>query len=83
MAKTTTRVRAGGRIVIPAAIRAAAGLRDGDDVQVDVGEGGEIRLIPLDRALSRAQDLLAPYLAGKPSLADELIAERRTEAARD
>jgi AbrB family looped-hinge helix DNA binding protein len=37
----------GGHIVIPAAIRAATGLRDGDDVQVEVAESGEIRLIPL------------------------------------
>jgi AbrB family looped-hinge helix DNA binding protein len=76
-------VRAGGRIVIPAAIRAAVGLRDGDDVQVEVAESGEIRLIPFDRALARAQSLLAPYLATQPSLAEELIAERRAAAARE
>jgi antitoxin PrlF len=81
MARTTTRVRAGGRIVIPAAIRTAAGLRDGDNVHVEVADGGEIRLIPVDRALARAQELLAPYLAPGRSLADELIAERRAEAS--
>ena len=80
MAKTTTRVRAGGRIVIPAAIRAATGLRDGDDVQVEVGESGEIRVVPVGGALARAQKLLAPYLPAARSLADELIVERQLEA---
>jgi AbrB family looped-hinge helix DNA binding protein len=79
----TTRVRAGGRIVIPAAIRAAAGIHDGDDVQVEVTEGGEIHLIPLSRAIARAQELLAPYLPADRSLADELLAERHAEAARE
>jgi AbrB family looped-hinge helix DNA binding protein len=83
MARTTTRVRAGGRIVIPAAIRAATGLRDGDDVQVEVAESGEILLIPVSGALARAQQLLAPYLSTERSLADELIAERRNAALRE
>ena len=35
------------------------------------------------RAIKRAQEILAPYLRGKPSPVDELIAERRAEAARE
>lgn len=34
-------------------------------------------------AIKRAQKILAPYLRGKGSLVDELIAERRAEAARE
>lgn len=76
------RVRAGGRIVIPAAIRAAAGINDGDDVQVELAGDGDIHLIPTRRAIARVQEMLAPYMPTDRSLAAELIEERRAEALR-
>jgi AbrB family looped-hinge helix DNA binding protein len=82
MVTVRTRVRAGGRIVIPKAIRAAAGLHDGDDVLVQA-KGSEIHIFHVDRAIKRAQELLRPYMPTDRSLADELIAERRAEAARE
>lgn len=73
------RVLEGGRIVIPARIRKELGIKEGDTLRVHV-EDGVVRLETAARQLRRAQALLAPYLHG-PSLADELIAERRAEAA--
>ena len=73
------RILEGGRIVIPARFRKALGLKPGDSVTLHLDEG-ELRITPGLRGIRRAQELLRPYLDGS-SLADELIAERRAEAA--
>ena len=72
----------GGRIVIPAAFRAALGMHVGDQVLLRV-EDGELRVFTPLQGLRKAQALLRPYLPADRSLADELIAERRAEAARE
>ncbi len=82
MQQRATKVDRHGRIVIPAEYRRALGLREGDPVTVQL-DGGELRILTRAQAIRRAQEILAPYLAGKGSLADELIAERRAEAARE
>ncbi len=76
------KVGPGGRIVVPAAYRQAIGLREGDDVQVRI-EGDEVRILSRAAAIRRAQDLVAKYVPPGVSLVDELIAERRREAARE
>ena len=82
MEQTATKVDRHGRIVIPAEYRRALGLRAGDAVVVQLDDGA-LRILTRAQAIRRAQEILAPYLAGKGSLADELIAERRAEAARE
>ena len=82
MEQTATKVDRHGRIVIPAEYRRALGLREGDPVTVQLDDG-ELRILTRAQAIRRAQEILAPYLAGKPSPVDELIAERRAEAARE
>ncbi|MBA2449263.1 MAG: AbrB/MazE/SpoVT family DNA-binding domain-containing protein [Chloroflexi bacterium] len=72
----------GGRVVIPAEYRKALGLRTGDTVIMQLDDG-EVRLFTLDRAIRRAQELVRQYIPEGRSLSDELIAERRTEAARE
>ncbi|HET9015439.1 MAG TPA: AbrB/MazE/SpoVT family DNA-binding domain-containing protein [Thermomicrobiaceae bacterium] len=79
---TRTKVAAGGRIVIPAAARRAAGLDVGDEVIVRV-EDGEIRIMSLEHAISRAQAIVRRYIPADRSLVDELIAERRAESTRE
>ncbi len=82
MQQSATKVDRHGRVVIPAEYRRALGLREGDAVMVQLDDG-ELRVLTRAQAIRRAQELLAPYLAGTGSLADELIAERRAEAARE
>jgi AbrB family looped-hinge helix DNA binding protein len=77
-----TRLSEGGRIVIPARLRRALHLKAGDSLLIEIADG-ELRIFTPERAILRARQLLGPYPAGKPSLADELIAERRAEAERD
>ena len=82
MQQSATKVDRHGRVVIPAEYRRALGLREGDAVVIQLDDGA-LRILTRAQAIRRAQEILAPYLSGKGSLADELIAERRAEAARE
>lgn len=44
---------------------------------------GEVHVRPCRDVLKRIQPMLRPYASTDGSVADELIADRRTEAARD
>lgn len=74
------RIVAGGRLQVPADIRRSLGLADGDPVVMRVIDG-ELHIRPVRDALSRIQSRLRDYLPADESLADELIADRRVEAA--
>jgi AbrB family looped-hinge helix DNA binding protein len=68
-----------GRIVIPAAMRRALGLAEGSQLVARV-EGGALMLVPKEAIRRRLRDRFAPV---EGSMADELIKERREEAARE
>lgn len=70
----------GGRVVIPADMREAMGLNEGDVILASY-DRGQVTLVPQKLALKRAQEELRRYLPNAGSLADQLIAERRREAA--
>ncbi|HEU5440984.1 MAG TPA: AbrB/MazE/SpoVT family DNA-binding domain-containing protein [Ktedonobacterales bacterium] len=78
----TTHISEGGRIVIPAEFRRALGLHVGDEVVLRL-EDGELRLYTVQQAIARAQQIVAAHVGNTPSMADELIAERRAEAERE
>lgn len=69
-----------GRLLIPAQVRAQMGIDEGSKVILRLGPEGLLVMTPR-QALERVQALLDPYFAAGRSLADELIAERRREAA--
>ena len=73
-----TRMTDGGRVVIPADYRKVLGINVGDELVIFL-EGDEIRVIPRNIALQRAQQLVRRYSASR-RLSDELIQERREEA---
>jgi AbrB family looped-hinge helix DNA binding protein len=73
---------AGGRLVIPAKMRAALGLKVGDRLNVRL-EGNELRVFTYREGLRRAQELVKSFVPQGISLVDDLIAERRREAARE
>lgn len=75
----------GGKVVIPADLRRAAGIREGDVVVFDTDEAGNIVLKTRTQVVREVQ---AAFRAMRePGVAygvvDELIAERRAEAARE
>jgi len=76
-----TRIRIGekGRIVIPAAIREALGMAEGEMLDL-VAEDGELRMATRRERLRRAQEWARKAIPPGVSLADELSAERREAA---
>ena len=70
-----------GRVLIPAELRRQMRLESGGMVNAELVDG-ELRLLSPAVALDRLERLFAPLRAG-PSLVDELLAERRAEAARE
>ena len=77
-----TQVGEGGRVVLPAAFRVALGIEVGDPVFLRL-EDNELRVFTPREALRRAQELVSRFVPDEVSLVDELIEERRAEAARE
>jgi AbrB family looped-hinge helix DNA binding protein len=83
MPSRRVRIASGGRVVIPADFRNALGVETGDDMVIELN-GDELRLRSRQPAIRRVQALVRKYIPDDGrSLADELIAERREEAARE
>jgi AbrB family looped-hinge helix DNA binding protein len=76
------RINENGRIVIPAVIRKAMGLKLGDCVVMSL-EDGILRIEPQKARARRVQQRLSKLIPGDRVLSDELIAERREEARRE
>jgi AbrB family looped-hinge helix DNA binding protein len=68
-----------GRVVIPAAFRAALGVEAGDELVMELDKG-ELRITTLKRRIERAQNRVRKYAKPGSSLVDELIAMRREAA---
>ena len=69
----------GGRVVIPAALREAMEVEEGDAILAWV-EDGELHLLSPRVGARQAQAMLKAVLPEGVNLADELIADRRREA---
>lgn len=75
---------AAGRILIPAAFRKVLNMRIGEYMALDLEEENcEIRVYTMRENTRRIQELVAPYKREGVAMVDELIAERRAEAARE
>jgi len=69
---------------IPKEMRGAMGIPEGgSDLLLSVGEDGELRAITRGAALRRIQHKLKALVPPGVSAMDELIADRRAEAARE
>jgi AbrB family looped-hinge helix DNA binding protein len=68
-----------GRLVLPAAVRAELGLREGSRLLLSTEPDGSLRLRPYRAVADGGRGLLAGL--GSGSLVDELIAERRAAAS--
>lgn len=79
---TSVTIGPGGRIVIPAAFRKAMGVEESDDVVLHLVDK-ELHVMSRAAAIKQVQELIAQYAPEGVSLVDELLAERRREAARE
>ena len=71
-----------GRLLVPAQLRKELGVGPGDEVFMAVVDGA-LHVWSQKQAIARAQARVRELTSGKRSLVDELLAERRAEAARE
>ena len=71
-----------GRLVIPAEIREALGMKPGDSVELRV-ENHELRISTRRARIRRAQERIRQLVPPGVSLSDELSAERREAAKKE
>ena len=77
-----TKMTDGGRLVIPAELRRELALQPGDSVVLEVTDG-ELRVRSLRCTVEQARAVVRHYLPTGISLSEELIRDRREEAARE
>lgn len=77
-----TKVTQGGRIVIPAEMRRRLGIEIGSDVNLTL-DGDSVRILTQKESIRMAQALFRKMVPEGVSLVDELIADRRREAANE
>jgi AbrB family looped-hinge helix DNA binding protein len=75
-----TRLNENGRLVIPASIRKALNLQPEAEVVLLV-ENGELRITTPQKRAERARQQFKKYVGEGVRLSEELIADRRKEAA--
>ncbi|WP_066658834.1 MULTISPECIES: AbrB/MazE/SpoVT family DNA-binding domain-containing protein [unclassified Sphingomonas] len=72
---------AGGKIVVPAEVRRALGVKDGDSIVIERDERGQFILKTYAQVVKEVQAkfkaMVGPY---EGSLVDEFIADKRREA---
>lgn len=78
--RVNLRVGAAGRVVLPQRFREDEDIKPGDEL-VGFIDNGELRIMTRRRAIEHVQDLVTSKVPRQRSLADELIEERRREAA--
>ena len=81
MSDVTTKIAAGGRIVIPADFRRELGADVGDEIILRL-VAGEIHILTRSQAVRKAQALVRKSIPAGRSLVKELLGERRKEVKR-
>jgi AbrB family looped-hinge helix DNA binding protein len=79
---TKVKVGPAGRVVIPAELRAALNIKEGDVLLAHLA-GDELKLVTLDAAIRRTQAAIRKSVPEGTRLVDEFLAERRAVWAED
>lgn len=70
-------------MVLPSAVRRKLGLVAGTRLLVDIESDGSLKLQPFRAAADQTRGLLRERTTSEGSAVDELLAERRAQAARE
>jgi AbrB family transcriptional regulator, stage V sporulation protein T len=76
------KIIAGGKISLPAELRRALDLKEGDFITLD-HDCTSFTCMSYRQRIKQLQAKFAPYVQQGVSVVDELIAERRAEAAKE
>lgn len=82
MSSQRVKLAEGDSLVIPARFRQELGLEVGDSVLLEIADG-ELHVRSRHVAIINAQKLMRQLVPEGVSLTDELIADRRADAARE
>lgn len=77
-----TRMSKEGRVLIPAQLRQALGLKADEPMNVYAVDG-ELRLVSRMESIRRVQAIAAKYKRPGVSVVDEFLRDKREEAARE
>jgi antitoxin PrlF len=83
MKKFTLRVDNQGRVMLPSWWRKREGVNPSTELCAAINEEGGLIVETREQGLRRARALLRRYIPEGINLSDELIAERRADAARE
>lgn len=72
-----------GRLVLPADVRSELGIEAGARMLLSTERDGSLRLRPYRSVADQGRGLLADLAPAEASMVDELLEERRREAARE
>ena len=76
------KIYGGGKMALPADVRRALGIKDGDRVTLDIANG-RLNIRTLEQVVRDMQTRVGRLVPEGVSLVEELIADRRAEAARE
>ena len=83
MKQFTTKIDSQGRMILPSWWRKQQNVSPSTELCVAVTEEGALVVETREQGLRRARALLRQYISDGVNLSDELIADRRLEAARE
>lgn len=75
-------LKEGGRLLLPAELRTALGIGEGDILMAEIVDG-ELRLTSQATAVARAQQVVQQFIPAGSTVVDDFIAERRREARKE
>lgn len=80
--RVTLQVKEGGRVLLPAELRAALGVREGDLLRGELVDG-QLTLMSRTAAIRKAQEIVRRFVPEGTSLVDQLLEDRRAEFRRE
>ena len=76
------KIYGGGKMALPADVRRALGIKDGDRVNLNIADG-RLNIRTMEQVIEDTQAYFKSVIPEGVSLVDELLAERRAEAVRE